>query len=86
MPPRLIHPIVRHVVVRTLSNAEQDAGHPSSTTRGRAPLLCLVTAGTGRNLFFRETDRPIQAYGQYHIQIYINDFSGRHRRLAAKEN
>jgi predicted enzyme related to lactoylglutathione lyase len=46
--------------------------------------FACVTAGTGQNLFFRETDRPLQLYDQHHIQIYINDFSGPHRRLAEK--
>jgi len=46
--------------------------------------FACVTAGNGQNLFFRETDRPIAPYDQHHIQIYINDFSGPHRRLAAK--
>ena len=49
--------------------------------RGR---FACVTAGTGQHLFFRESDRPIPPYDQHHIQIYINDFSGPHRRLAAK--
>jgi hypothetical protein len=35
-------------------------------------------------LFFRESDRPIPAYDQHHLQIYINDFSGPHRRLKEK--
>ncbi len=43
--------------------------------------FACITAGTGQNLFFRETDRPIPAYDQHHLQIYINDFSGPHRRL-----
>jgi predicted enzyme related to lactoylglutathione lyase len=46
--------------------------------------FACVTVGNGQNLFFRETDRPIAPYDQHHIQIYINDFSGPHRRLAAK--
>ncbi len=46
--------------------------------------FACVTAGNGQNLFFRETDRPIPAYDQHHIQIYINDFSGPHRRLLEK--
>ena len=50
---------------------------------GQGRFAC-VTAGTGQNLFFRETDRPLPPYDQHHIQIYINDFSGPHRRLAAK--
>ncbi len=44
--------------------------------------FACVTAGAGQNLFFRETDRPLQPYDQHHIQIYINDFSGPYRKLA----
>jgi hypothetical protein len=47
------------------------------------PFAC-VTAGTGQNLFFRESDKPTPPYDRHHIQIYINDFSGPHRRLSAK--
>ena len=47
------------------------------------PFAC-VTAGTGQNLFFRESDRPTPPYDRHHLQIYINDFSAPHRRLAAK--
>jgi hypothetical protein len=54
---------------------------PLEDEQGR---FACVTAGTGQNLFFRETDRPLQPYDQHHIQIYINDFSGPHQRLAAK--
>lgn len=46
--------------------------------------FACVTTGSGQNLFFRETDQALPAYDQHHIQIYINDFSGPHRRLAAK--
>ena len=54
---------------------------PLEDSHGR---FACVTAGTGQNLFFRETDRPVPPYDQHHIQIYINDFSGPHRRLVAK--
>ena len=47
------------------------------------PFAC-VTAGTGQNMFFRESDKPTPPYDRHHIQVYINDFSGPHRRLAAK--
>jgi hypothetical protein len=30
---------------------------------------------------FRETDRPLPDYDGHHIQIYLADFSGPHRRL-----
>ena len=54
---------------------------PLEDVNGR---FACVAAGNGQNLFFRETDQPIPPYDQHHIQIYINDFSGPHRRLAAK--
>ena len=55
---------------------------PLEDAEGR---FACVTAGNGQNLFFRETDRPIPAYDQHHLQIYINDFSGPHRRLAERK-
>jgi predicted enzyme related to lactoylglutathione lyase len=54
---------------------------PQEDEHGR---FTCVTAGTGQNLYFRETAQAIQPYDRHHIQIYINDFSGPHRRLAAK--
>jgi predicted enzyme related to lactoylglutathione lyase len=54
---------------------------PLEDANGR---FACVTAGNGQNLFFRETDRQIPPYDQHHIQIYINDFSGPHRRLAER--
>ena len=54
---------------------------PLDDANGR---FACVTAGNGQNLFFRETDRPIPAYDQHHLAIYINDFSGPHRRLKEK--
>jgi catechol 2,3-dioxygenase-like lactoylglutathione lyase family enzyme len=54
---------------------------PIEDAHGR---FACVTVGTGQNLFFRESERPVPAYDQHHIQIYINDFSGPHHRLAAK--
>jgi catechol-2,3-dioxygenase len=47
---------------------------------GQGRFACIAV-GNGQNLFFRETDRPIPAYDQHHIAVYINDFSGPHRRL-----
>ena len=54
---------------------------PLEDAHGR---FACVTAGSGQNLFFRETDRPLPAYDQHHIALYINDFSSPHRRLADK--
>ncbi|HUY26900.1 MAG TPA: hypothetical protein VMV27_05725 [Candidatus Binataceae bacterium] len=43
--------------------------------------FACIRAGAGQNLFFRETEKPIPAYDQHHIAVYINDFSGPHRKL-----
>jgi len=40
-----------------------------------------VCAGAGQRLIFRETSEPLPRYDGHHIQIYIADFSGPHRRL-----
>ena len=40
-----------------------------------------VSVGPKQDLIFRETDRPLPDYDGHHIQIYIADFSGPHRRL-----
>lgn len=43
--------------------------------------VAIVSAGTTQRLRFRETARPLPEYDGHHIQIYISDFSGPHRRL-----
>ncbi|HEX9489320.1 MAG TPA: hypothetical protein VF930_03485, partial [Stellaceae bacterium] len=43
-----------------------------------------VGVGKGQDLIFRETERTLPAYDGHHIQIYIRDFSGLHRRLAER--
>jgi predicted enzyme related to lactoylglutathione lyase len=40
-----------------------------------------VQSGSKQYLIFRETDQPLPAYDQHHIQIYIADFSKPYRRL-----
>jgi len=54
---------------------------PMEDQQGR---FACIAVGNGQNLFFRETDRPIPPYDQHHLAIYINDFSGPHRRLKEK--
>lgn len=43
-----------------------------------------IGAGAGQSLIFRETDAPEQPYDGHHIQIYVADFSGPHRRLGER--
>jgi hypothetical protein len=49
-------------------------------TRDGAPSAS-VCAGVSQRLIFRETLEPLPPYDGHHIQIYIADFSGPHRRL-----
>lgn len=40
-----------------------------------------VNVGPDQKLYFRETDAPLPDFDGHHIQIYISDFSGPHKRL-----
>lgn len=40
-----------------------------------------VTVGADQNLYFRETENSDPEFDGHHIQIYISDFSGPHKRL-----
>src|SRR5437588_2217722 len=43
--------------------------------------VARVKVGKDQYLQFRETDRPQPEFDGHHVQIYITDFSGPHRRL-----
>ena len=44
----------------------------------------VVATGAAQHLRFRETDHPQPAYDGHHVQVYVADFSGPHRRLAER--
>jgi hypothetical protein len=44
--------------------------------------VARVQVGIGQQLVFRETDRALPEFDGHHVQIYVADFSGPHRRLA----
>jgi len=46
--------------------------------------VARVDAGTSQQLLFRETGAALPPYDGHHIQIYLADFSGPHRFLAAR--
>jgi hypothetical protein len=46
--------------------------------------VAAVKTGRDQHLLFRETDRPRPDYDGHHVQMYITDFSGPYRRLAAR--
>jgi hypothetical protein len=43
-----------------------------------------IKVGKDQHLTFRETDKPQPEFDDHHVQIYVTDFSGPHRRLAAR--
>ena len=45
--------------------------------------VARVRLGAGQSLVFSETAQPLAAYDGHHIQVYVADFSGPHRRLQA---
>jgi hypothetical protein len=40
-----------------------------------------ISVGAGQTLVFRESDAALPPYDGHHIQVYLADFSGPHRRL-----
>jgi len=46
-----------------------------------ATAVAVISTGAAQRLRFRETTRPLPEYDGHHIQVYITDFSGPHRRL-----
>jgi hypothetical protein len=58
-------------------------GTPAEVTNGDG-TVARVTAGRDQYLLFRETDRPLPDFDEHHIQIYVADFSGPHRRLGER--
>lgn len=49
--------------------------------RAGAEALTAVSTGATQRLRFRETSHPLPEYDGHHVQIYVSDFSGPHRRL-----
>ena len=57
-------------------------GAPATVAEDERGRHARVAVGIGQDLIYRETDKPLPSYDGHHIQIYIADFSGPHRRLA----
>lgn len=41
----------------------------------------VISVSATQRLYFRESARPLPDYDGHHIQVYVSDFSGPHRRL-----
>ncbi len=55
-----------------------------ATLETGASQTAVVATGAAQHLRFRESDRPLPAYDGHHVQVYVADFSGPHRRLAER--
>ncbi|HEV8616123.1 MAG TPA: hypothetical protein VGU22_11585 [Methylomirabilota bacterium] len=58
-------------------------GAPATVTRNGS-AVAEVKVGTSQKLIFRETDDQLEAYDGHHVAIYINDFSGPHRKMVER--
>jgi hypothetical protein len=58
-------------------------GMPAELRNGDGTVASVKT-GQSQQLRFRETDRPQPDYDGHHVQIYVTDFSGPHRRLSKR--
>ena len=58
-------------------------GMPTELKNGDG-AVARVKVGKNQYLQFRETDRPQPEYDGHHVQIYITDFSGPHRKLGER--
>ena len=58
-------------------------GMPAELGNGDG-TVARVQFGNNQSLLFRETDAPQPDYDGHHVQMYITDFSGPHRRLAER--
>jgi hypothetical protein len=63
---------------REILEAPAEAGKDEHGSYAR----CAV--GAQQYFVYRETDRPLPAYDGHHVQVYLADFSGPHKKLLAK--
>jgi hypothetical protein len=59
-------------------------GIPAELKNGDG-TVALVKMGRDQHFQFRETDRPQPDYDGHHVQMYITDFSGPHRKLGERK-
>lgn len=59
-------------------------GAPATVVPEAEGTAARVIAGPWQELVFRETAGPLPPYDGHHIQVYVADFSGPHRWLAAR--
>lgn len=59
----------------------QIMGSPAEVVEDGQGRCARATVGLKQYLVYRETDKPIPAFDGHHIQVYVADFSGPHKRL-----
>lgn len=59
-------------------------GAHAAIDNGPGGATAIVSTGAAQRLRFRETAQPLPEYDGHHVQVYIADFSGPHRRLAER--
>ena len=67
---------------RGIARFYRDILEAQAEVEGKAGAeTAVVSVSSTQRLRFRETTRPLPPYDGHHIQVYITDFSGPHRRL-----
>jgi hypothetical protein len=61
---------------RTVMDIPAEVGDDGTVAR--------VKVGVDQHLLFRESDGPSSSFDGHHVQIYVADFSGPHRRLSER--
>ncbi len=60
---------------------EDILGARAAVDRAAGSETAVIAVSATQRLRFRETARPLPDYDGHHIQVYVSDFSGPHRRL-----
>jgi len=58
---------------------------PAGVAHEGSGAVARVKVGRDQHLVFRETDRTLPEFDHHHVQIYIVNFSGPHRRLRERD-
>jgi hypothetical protein len=54
---------------------------PATAVEDEHGRLARCSVGKNQEFLYRETDRPLAPYDGHHVQIYLANFSGPHRKL-----
>lgn len=58
---------------------------PGRVAEWEGATAAIIKVGLGQELVFRESDAPIPAFDEHHIQIYVVDFSGPYNQLKDRD-